>query len=550
VNEPYLSMLCHKLIFIFFFFILHSYTCQAQFNAPEDTFAFAKITLLNVDHSGYTGNIQLIGTKPGRKYTATLKKGYAKVKLPFNDVYTIRWKGIDNHKTLRIGDFPYLTHAYKSYTYRSATINFHYQTRQGKPLPNEKVLAKGINRDTVYSATTDENGNASLLVPFEDAYSMSVKYRPDFKIIRARELGQDYTKIFVKLVWRGSKAVDIEKAYRDSLDKENEIRHEEYLKELEKERIRDSIHRAIDLLSEKEKYFEKVLKLQQSTVVDLRKDAPPFTKEEALADYKKSLIDNAVDENLLNWTGSRENCKAGEISAQAKENFLVHINYYRRMTGVWDGVYWNDEKSKNCQKCALMGSVNGTINHHPPSCWSCYSQEGASACGYSNLSLGSMDYSLGHVSMYIDDFGDNNYSVGHRRWLLNPRANEMGIGATDDRTAIAVFPAYSKPQHKEVRDDFVAWPPRGYVPYRIIFPRWSFGIEDGHFEDAKVEMLDKNGQKIKLTTLKQSQGYGVPTIVWEPKFERMEKGQRYEVVISNVKVQGERFLYRYWVEAI
>lgn len=540
-----------KTQFIFFLFLLlYSTHSQAQQWLPEDTFAFAAITLVNPDNSPYSGNITLIGKKPGRKFTATLKKGYVKVKLPFNDTYTIICQGVKNHKQVTLGDYPYLTSEFNSCTYRVAWVNFHYQNPAGEPIPNEKFEARGINRDTVYTGITNSKGDVKLMVPFEDAYSLSVKYRPDFEVIRARELGQPYTTINVKLIWKGSKALEMEKAIADSLVRDSEQKHQAYLVQLEKDRILDSIHNSIKILSSEAKFFEEILKLNDSKLVDLRSAKAPFSKETVLADFKKNLVDKAVDGNNLAWTGSSGNCSAGGISEEAKAIFLAHINYFRRMAGVSENVVWSEEKNKHCQECALMCAANYDINHHPPTDWSCYTQSGASACGYSNLSLGGIDYPLGHISMYIDDFGEHNYSVGHRRWLINPYSNEMGIGATPNGTAIAVFPNYSKPMDSKTRDGFVAWPPRGYVPEQIIYDRWSFGIIDGDLEHAKVEMLDKDGRKIKLNVLKMAYGYAIPTIVWEPAFDKMKKGQRYEIVISNVKVQGQRYVYRYWVEAV
>ncbi|MCH2021097.1 MAG: CAP domain-containing protein [Saprospiraceae bacterium] len=543
-----------KNIFLFANLFILSYTsCIAQLG-PEDTFGFAKIRIKNTDHSGYTGKIKLIGEKRGIKYTANLKQGYAKVKLPYNDTYTIYCKGHKNHKKLSISDFPYITHEYESYIFRFAIINVYVINLKGHPVADEKLTAKGIHNDTIYTSNTNKKGKASFLVPFEDAYSISTKYRPDFQIVRGREQGQPYTIINVNLVSESSKEKEFNEAVADSIRRISEIKYKAYLKkqtEIRKqEQEQDSIYTAIFMLPEKVYYYKKILALNTSEIIDYRNVTPPFSKEEVYSDFEKNMILKVVDEKILNWKDNSKECKEGNISDLAKANFLAHINYFRRMTGVWDKIKWSEEKNKNCQKCALISFTNNYIDHHPHSTVSCFSNEGATACGYSNLSYGHIDYTLGHISMYMDDFGSHNYSVGHRRWIINPGANEMGIGATNMGTALGVFPNYSKPQNTKVRDGFVAWPPRGYVPKQVIYPRWSFGLELGDFGNAKVEMLDINGNKIKLKTLKLFSGCGIPTIVWEPEFRYMKKGERFEVIISNVKVQRKRYLYRYWVEAI
>lgn len=548
MSKIYLVLLC-------FWFI--SNQSEAQW-APEDTFAFAKIKLIHPDGSGYTGDIKLISTKRNKTYTATLQKGYAKVKLPYNDLYTIRCQGVDNHKQLQIRDVPYVTHQFESYTYRFLILNFQYKSLEGKPIPDELLTVRGVHQKANYTAITDKNGIAKLVIPLKNAYALSVPYRPDFKIVQAGERGQPYTTMPVLLVWKGSKKVEQEAALADSLQKLDSIRQEEWLIYKEAQRIEDSLHNII-IQKEKEeakysteiKYFEKVLALGKSKVVDYRKVQAPFSKKEALKDFKTNLIDKEVSTKILAWTGSKEECKAGDISEEAKANFLAQINYFRRMAGLWDQVYWNTEKNANCQKAALMGYANSDIAHFPPKDWSCYTQNGARACGYSNLYLGPIDYNLGTIAAFIRDDGAHNYAVGHRRWLINPAANEMGIGATPYGSVVAVFPNYKQPSHnKQIRDGFIAWPPRGYVPEQLIYPRWSFGVQDGNMEDARVEMLDHNGKKLKLQQLDLVSGCGAPTIVWEPNFEKMKAGERYEVIVYNVKIYGKRYLYRYWVEAV
>jgi hypothetical protein len=39
-----------------------------------------------------------------------------------------------------------------------------------------------------------------------------------------------------------------------------------------------------------------------------------------------------------------------------------------------------------------------------------------------------------------------------------------------------------------VRDDFVAWPPSGYVPDNLVYDRWSFMLRDAEFSAATVSV--------------------------------------------------------------
>ncbi|MFA5265920.1 MAG: hypothetical protein WC378_19030 [Opitutaceae bacterium] len=64
-----------------------------------------------------------------------------------------------------------------------------------------------------------------------------------------------------------------------------------------------------------------------------------------------------------------------------------------------------------------------------------------------------------------------------------------------------------------VRDTFVAWPPKGYVPYHVVFPRWSFSYPGANFSAASVTMT-RDGSSIQATPEPISSGVGENTLVW------------------------------------
>ena len=82
--------------------------------------------------------------------------------------------------------------------------------------------------------------------------------------------------------------------------------------------------------------------------------------------------------------------------------------------------------NQKAQAAALMMSVNGKLSHDPPSSWDCYSSDGKTGAGNSNLYLGV--FGPDAISGYIYDPGSGNYPVGHRRWILYPQTKHMGTG--------------------------------------------------------------------------------------------------------------------------
>lgn len=262
------------------------------------------------------------------------------------------------------------------------------------------------------------------------------------------------------------------------------------------------------------------------------------------------------------WTGDVDACIPGDTSRAFKDAVIRRVNYYRAMAGLPAGVTVNLDYSAKAQDAALMMSAEGSLSHTPDAGWSCYSFDGDEAAGSSNLSLGQSDWTA--VSGQFRDNGDNNAAVGHRRWILYPQTREMGTGdipATStgwEANALWVFDEHFQDPRPSVRDGFVSWPPPGYVPYQVVYPRWSFSYPEADFSAASVA-LSRNGVAIDLTIEPIRNGYGENTLVWVPEnhsatdhvdWPRPDGDVRYEVVIDGVAIDGEvqdSFSYQVYV---
>ncbi len=219
------------------------------------------------------------------------------------------------------------------------------------------------------------------------------------------------------------------------------------------------------------------------------------------------------------WTGSHAACDAGTTSDEFRRAVQLRINYFRAMAGVPGDVQLSEEYNRKAQQAALMMSVNDQLSHSPPSSWLCYSEEGREAAGSSNLYLGV--YGPSAITGYISDPGVGNYFVGHRRWILYPQTKWMGSGDIPPSggyrpsNALWVFGPNLWEPRPQTREEYVAWPPPGYVPYQVVFPRWSFAYAQADFSSATVEMSTAGGN-IPLTLQPVVNGYGENTLVWEP----------------------------------
>ncbi|MEN9677232.1 MAG: hypothetical protein RIS76_3128 [Verrucomicrobiota bacterium] len=232
------------------------------------------------------------------------------------------------------------------------------------------------------------------------------------------------------------------------------------------------------------------------------------------------------ENQLSHWTGDIPTGNAGTNSPEFLESLLVRINYFRAMAGVPGNVILDDVLSRKAQQAALMMSAARQLSHFPTPDWPVYTQEGAEAAAHGNIALSFSGVSA--VDGYMSDFGANNAAVGHRRWLLYPQTRRMGIGSVDSddtfpaANAIWVHDPAPSPTRPTVRDLFVAWPPPGYVPYRLAFSRWSFSHPGANFSQAQVSMLS-NGVPLGIRLEGEAAGYGENTLVWVPEGQNADR---------------------------
>lgn len=227
--------------------------------------------------------------------------------------------------------------------------------------------------------------------------------------------------------------------------------------------------------------------------------------------------------NPMDWSGDYDSCDPGDTSTAYKNSVLMQVNYFRAMAGVPASVTFNETYNQKAQQAALMMSVNGDLNHTPPTDWTCYTAEGAEAAGSSNLgmSYGGIPFEVGN---YINEHLS---SVGHRLWILYPQTQQMGTGDVPESyppfpmaNALWVFDDHIWDPRPTTRDEFVAWPSPGYVPHPMVPDLWSISPTDTDFITATVTMT-MDGSPVDIT---HTFAYGCssmycapePVIVWVP----------------------------------
>jgi uncharacterized protein YkwD len=249
------------------------------------------------------------------------------------------------------------------------------------------------------------------------------------------------------------------------------------------------------------------------------------------------------------FTGNVSTCTPGTDSQAWLDATLTRINYFRTMSGEPD-VTFSAANNAEAQAAALIQSANGSLNHFPPTTSTCWTQLGSDGSGASNLALGNEGPTA------IDSLMYDGSALGHRRNMLNPSINLMGSGSipsgngvsASEAQLVLTTPLTTRPA---VRTGFVAWPPAGFVPFQVVYPRWSFALPGANFTGATVTM-QHNGSAVPVqircadpSTDPACPLFSEPAIVWSANgladgasWPKPAADDPWTVTISNVSVNG------------
>jgi len=290
-----------------------------------------------------------------------------------------------------------------------------------------------------------------------------------------------------------------------------------------------------------------------------------LTKKETVELYKKLYQTSEIDSII--WNGNKQKCICGTLNNEIYKKAENRINFFRTVNGL-NKVKLNPKLNQEAQNAALLVLANNQLTHYPARSMKCYSESASNGCVKS--CLGFSDFknfpATGFITSFIWDFGQANYFVGHRKWILYSKLIEFGYGATNKSEAILTADGIS--YDSVDLPEYVAYPWNGYVPINLIFPKWSFSIPENKkvdFSKTIITMTDQNGKSLKLNKLEIYPNYLDHTIVWTATdifstydisygINNLEKNgflnKKITVRIKNVKVDGEIKNYEYIVEPI
>jgi|GEM_PF-3825044 len=246
------------------------------------------------------------------------------------------------------------------------------------------------------------------------------------------------------------------------------------------------------------------------------------------------------------WDGDYATCNEGSADPVFDNALLLHVNYFRAMAGIPANITLNEEFNRKVRKAALIMSANGALTHNVTPDLTCFSEEGKEGAANSNLTNTDGWDVIGEL--YMKDGGAGNFFLGHRRWILHPQTQTMGVGSVpaidsyEGANGLWVNDGNAFNPYPETRDGYIAWPPPGFVPSQVAYPRWSFGRPNANYDNTTVTMT-KNGVPINVVQEQVFPFLQVDTLAWIPEgldsmdsWPAVTEDAVYEVTLNNVVI--------------
>jgi len=260
---------------------------------------------------------------------------------------------------------------------------------------------------------------------------------------------------------------------------------------------------------------------------------------------------------------------AGALRSDYIQDGVNAVNFYRFISGLPYDVTAAAELNKQAQYGAALLAATGQFTHYPeqPADMSKeFYDQGYAATSSSNIymSYGYDDHIVARsIDAYMDDSDVGNLDrVGHRRWILNPPFQRIGIGQAEgsDSYSYSALKVFDSSRATPTPYHYVAYPAEGLFPVEVFKGTYAWSVSINPDEYAKPSLKNvtvslkrvSDNKTWKLTSANnkatvngaymnvENSGYGSgPAIIFRPNgISAYKAGDKYEVTITGLSSTG------------
>ncbi|WP_284091067.1 CAP domain-containing protein [Acinetobacter pittii] len=290
-----------------------------------------------------------------------------------------------------------------------------------------------------------------------------------------------------------------------------------------------------------------------------------------LAAESKIISFDVFKASSMSEASNINKCYAGKLSAKFRNEFLNELNTVRALHGL-PSVSYDYAREDEMMQTALILVANNILTHYPEPHTDCYSDIGAVGARTSSLEMGvrqnKYDYSPAETitNMVHDKLNLFAGDVGHRLWMLNPFLQKSAYGSVnspsfkDTRFPYVVGTSYKVVYPFEnpttaplgvIAYPYHNYPAKYYMAGSILSisvltdQKNFFANRNLDYAKATVTVIERSsGAKQKISNIRY-ENIGVPNHI-QFNFDDLKPNVIYDVMLSNVLVNGQPKEYSYW----
>jgi hypothetical protein len=241
----------------------------------------------------------------------------------------------------------------------------------------------------------------------------------------------------------------------------------------------------------------------------------------------------------------------------ARAAALRRLKAYRFLVGVpWEDLSLDPGLNDFAQAGAELTKVVGHLDHTPPNPGLPDDVYRKGYTGTSNSSLCHGRDLVGSVDGYMDDSDPSNIAqLGHRKGCLHPALRKTGFGYAEPFAAMWTS---DRSGGTKTELDFIAYPPRGWVPLRYFHARaaWSVAFPSGRAMpkadeiEVRVYELDENYARGETPLALDHEGVAGNLLGFRPALPGLAHGARFWVAIDGLEQRAKGPSIAYLVEFV
>ena len=246
---------------------------------------------------------------------------------------------------------------------------------------------------------------------------------------------------------------------------------------------------------------------------------------------------------------------AGKLSDDAMEGALSYVNFIRYLAYLDHDVVLDPLYNLRAQHGAVLLAANDFLAHDSecpadmPADFFTTAHAGTMSSNIACINWMEDPILLTAVEFFVRDDGEGNLAtLGHRRWLLDPRMSATGFGLANSESGLTYAVMYAHDASKQVENwDHVAWPSRGAFPADLMTDglAWSVSLDPGMYDiassDIQVVMTEVSYGNLPIKYIRvDTSGYGAgPCVIFMPDLdaagiEDYQQNQKWTVEISGL----------------